>query len=65
MIDYERFGGRRWILAQEVFLASCVLLGLGKLTSEAWVAVTLGIAGVYVAGNVAQKKIEGSNGGTT
>ena len=57
-MNYEKWGGRRWILAQEVFIASCVLLAMGKLSSEAWVVVTLGIAGVYVVGNVAQKKLE-------
>lgn len=41
-----------------VFLASCLLLAIGKLSGGEWVTVTLGIAGVYVAGNVAQRKVE-------
>ena len=57
-MNFDRFGGRRYILAQMVFLASCLLLAIGKLSGGEWVTVTLGIAGVYVAGNVAQRKVE-------
>lgn len=54
----DPLGGRRFILAPQVFAASCVLLALDKLSGGEWVTVTLGIAGVCVAGNVAQRKVE-------
>ena len=57
-MNFDRFGGRRYVLAQEVFLASCILLALGKIDGGEWVTVRLGIAGVYVVGNVTQRKVE-------
>ena len=57
-MNFNLLGGRRYVLAQEVFIASCVLLALGKLDGGEWVTVTLGIAGVYVVGNVTQRKVE-------
>jgi hypothetical protein len=57
-VNFDSIGGRRYVLAQQVFLASCLLLAFGKISGGEWVTVTLGIAGVYVAGNVSQRKIE-------
>ena len=57
-MNFDKLGGRRYVLAQEVFLASCILLAWGKIAGAEWVTVTLGIAGVYVVGNVSQRKIE-------
>ncbi len=57
-MSFDTYGGRRFLIAQQVLVVSCVLLAFGKLSGGEWVTVTLGIAGVYVAGNVAQRKVE-------
>lgn len=62
-MNFDSIGGRRYVLAQQVFIASCLLLAFGKLSGGEWVTVTLGIAGVYVAGNVSQRRIEAKTNG--
>jgi len=57
-VNFDQLGGRRFLIAQQVLVVSTALVACGKITSGDWVTVTLGIAGVFVAGNVAQRQIE-------
>lgn len=44
-------GGKKFLLTLVVFLASCLLLWFGKISSGEWTALSAAIAGVYTAGN--------------
>ena len=54
-MDFEKFGGRRYLLVWAVFIACDVLLWFSKLTPDVWQFVVVSIVGTYVAGNVAQR----------
>ena len=53
----DRVGGRKFVLSVLVALCVTVLLALGKQIDMASASVLLGTAGVYITGNVAQKRL--------
>jgi hypothetical protein len=54
-IRYEDLGGRRWLLTLAVLVTSTAVLWFGKIDAAVWRDVMIGIVGIYVAGNTAQK----------
>jgi len=63
-IEFERAGGRRFLLTCAVLINSTVVLWFGLIDGSVWRDVMIGIVGIYVAGNTAQK-IRGSAAGET
>lgn len=56
IIDY---GGRRFLLTLGCGIVTALLMWFGKIDSNTYALVEIGTVGAYIAGNVAQKKIEG------
>lgn len=54
-MNYERFGGRRFILTCSMMIVASVLLWFGKIGDAIWRDVLVATVAVYVAGNTAQK----------
>jgi hypothetical protein len=57
-VDFDAMGGRRFILCVGCVLLGAVLCAVSKLAGAEFVALALGTAGVYVAGNTSQKAVE-------
>lgn len=51
----ERFLSKKLLVALLVLVFSAVALIMGKLSSQEFIGVALGIAGIYTTGNVTQK----------
>lgn len=54
-IDYESFGGRRFLLSFCCLYICTALLVGGCLTELIYRDIILGTVGLYIAGNTAQK----------
>lgn len=54
----DSVGGRKFALVLLVTLLCTVLVWFGKIDGNAFQLIMLGIVGVYVAGNVIQKRAE-------
>lgn len=52
----DAWGGRRFLMCMLVQLSANVLIWFSKIDGGEYVAIVLGITGVYVAGNTFQKK---------
>lgn len=59
-MNFEAIGGRRFLLCVAIDLASIWLQYVGKLdpAGSTLSMILIGTAGAYIAGNVAQRKIE-------
>mgnify|MGYP003479492165 CR=1 FL=1 len=57
-MDFERYGGRRYLLVLAIFIASNALLWFGKIPPETWAEVLSWSSGAYLVANVAQRHIE-------
>lgn len=57
-MNLERVGGRRFLLTLISGAGTWLLTLLGKIDGTAYVTATIGVVGAYIAGNVAQRKIE-------
>ena len=60
-MDFDKFGGRRYLLSWGALLSASLLQYLGKLdlAGTAYGLTVGATVGAYIAGNVAQKKNEG------
>lgn len=52
----EAWGGRRFLMCMIVQFSANILVWWSKIDGGEYVAIVLGITGVYVAGNTFQKK---------
>jgi hypothetical protein len=50
-------GGRKFLLSVGCGLVTSILLWFGKLDSTAYSTIIISTVGVFVAGNVVQKKV--------
>lgn len=57
-VEYEKLGGRRFLLCVGTLAVSTVLLWYAKISDAIWRDVLIATVAVYVAGNVSQKAIE-------
>ncbi|MCE1175992.1 MAG: hypothetical protein LWW76_02600 [Burkholderiales bacterium] len=48
-------GGRKFVFSVAVVILSFILVLFGFMGEENWVVVSLGVTGMFVGGNVAQK----------
>lgn len=62
-MNYERWGGRRFLLCVSTQVSVTTLKWAGKIGDEVFGLVILGTVGAFVAGNIAQRKIENSEPG--
>lgn len=56
----NRLGGRKFLMSMGCGVTCSFLLWFGKISGDVFQWVVLGTVGAYVAGNVAQKKVTGS-----
>jgi hypothetical protein len=56
--NFEYVGGRRYLLCCATLLVTTVLVVMSKVSGEVYATVVLGTVGAYIAGNVAQRKVE-------
>lgn len=61
-MEYKGFLSRKFIFVAACQVATIVLTVLGYVDGGQFVTVTLGLAGVYVAGNAASKFVGGAAG---
>jgi hypothetical protein len=54
-IDYDAFGGRRFLMCVACQVVNAWLLYAGKLTPEPYQWIVLGTVAAYITGNVAQR----------
>lgn len=54
-MNFERIGGRRWLLALISGAGTFTLCWVGRIDGNAYMLTTIGIVGAYITGNVAQK----------
>jgi FtsH-binding integral membrane protein len=52
------YSSRKFLLASAVLVAATVLVWFEKIDSSGYVSLVIGVIGVYIAGNVTQKKVE-------
>lgn len=59
-MNFEKYGGRRYLLCWGALMAASVLQWFGKLdlAGSAWGLAVSATVGAYIAGNVLQKKNE-------
>ena len=57
-MNFDRYGGRRFLLCVGMTLLDAALLWAGKLSDGSYTAIAMATVAVYVAGNVAQRKLE-------
>lgn len=57
-MNYERWGGRRFLLCVATQVSMTALKWAGKIGDEVFGLVILGTVGAFVAGNIAQRRIE-------
>lgn len=62
MTTFDNVGGRKFVFAVGVVILSFILVVLGLMGEANWVTLCLGVAGMYIGGNVAQKTFAGSDG---
>ena len=55
MATFDSVGGRKFVFAVGVVALSFILVVLGLMGEANWVMLCLGVAGMYIGGNVAQK----------
>jgi uncharacterized membrane protein YeaQ/YmgE (transglycosylase-associated protein family) len=55
----DQCGGRKFMLSSGVLIACTALLWVGRLDSGAFTAIILGTVGLYIGGNVTQKRQQG------
>lgn len=56
MINFEAFGGRRFILALGSGIVTSVLVWFTKITPEVYQWTIIGTVAAYITGNTVQKK---------
>lgn len=61
-IDFDAYGGRRFLLTLLAQLINAALVFMGKIDTGSYVAVILGTVGAFIAGNVTQRYIEAKHG---
>ena len=54
-MDYDKYGGRRFLMSMLVGLTTALLTYLGKIDGATYSLTILGTVGAYIAGNVIQK----------
>ena len=61
-MDFDKYGGRRFLLSWGALMSANVLQWFGRLdiAGLAWGAAVGATVGAYIAGNVIQKKNEGT-----
>lgn len=59
-MNFDKYGGRRYLLCWGALIAASILQYAGKLdlAGTAYAAIIMGTVGAYIAGNVLQKKNE-------
>jgi len=55
----DELGGRKFVLTLGCAVACTALLWFGKLDSGSFTAIILGTVGLYIGGNVTQKRLQG------
>lgn len=60
-MNFDRFGGRRFLLTVGAQVLNAALLCVGKLTDASYTAIVLATVAVYIAGNTYQKRVERMN----
>lgn len=61
-MEYKGFLSRKFIFVTACQIATITLAILGYVDGGQFVTVTLGLAGLYVAGNAASKFVGGATG---
>jgi hypothetical protein len=59
-MNFDAWGGRRFLMVMGCGVVCTVLVWYGKISDEVFAATVLGTVGVYVGGNVYQRKVEGA-----
>ena len=54
-MNFEKFGGRRFLLTIVSGAGTFLLVMLGKINGEVYATVTIATVAAYITGNVAQK----------
>ena len=54
----DAYGGRRWLLTLISGAGTWLLTWCGKIDGGVYSAVTIATVAAYIAGNVAQRKVE-------
>ena len=62
-MDFARWGGRRFLLCVATQVSMTALKWVDKIGDEAFGLVIVATVGAFIAGNVAQRKIENSGPG--
>jgi len=57
-VNFERYGGRRFLLSVACLMVDSIMLLFGHVSDSIWRDVLIATVAVYIAGNVAQKKID-------
>ena len=62
-MNFEKLGGRRYLLCWGAMLSASILQWFGKLdvNGSAWGLAVSATVGAYIVGNVVQKKNEGKH----
>jgi hypothetical protein len=57
MIDFDNYGGRRFLMTSTVLITATVLQWFGKLdpAGTTYAAIVIGCVAAYITGNTAQK----------
>lgn len=54
-MDFERYGGRRFLMCVAVLIAVTGLRACSHLSDEAFMWIVLGVVNGFIAGNVTQR----------
>jgi hypothetical protein len=54
-MNFEKYGGRRFLLTVVSGIGTFALVLLGKITGEVYATVTIATVASYITGNTAQK----------
>lgn len=57
-MDFDKIGGRRWLLTLISGAGTFVLCWFGKIDGGVYSTVTIATVATYIAGNVTQRGIE-------
>ena len=57
-MNFDTYGGRRFMLTVSTQISVTALVWCAKVSGEVYSVVTLATVAAYIAGNVAQRKVE-------
>lgn len=57
-MNFDRFGGRRFLLTVATQISVTALVWCGKISDDVYSVVVLATVAAYITGNVAQRQVE-------